>query len=238
MYAIYEKDGGANLSLFEDEDERVDLNEAEEILRQLKKEEPGEYERISTLRDGIRTGKQAQSKGMYVFCQADRYQQLFLVDEKGIVASRDTSKVFGIIRCGPDLPGHALPDGYKAALMKVKRLFTEEVKYRQSQKDHTLALSHGQRDVFKELRICFTTLDDEDIKADINLLERAFRLAGLTRAIKDELNKLRRNNVTGQNLFKTLVRVYQQHNLRERLDQRRNEAEVPLPRIVCSEALL
>jgi hypothetical protein len=49
MYAIYEQEGGANLSLFEDEDELVDLNEAEEILRQLKKDDPSEFERIAGL---------------------------------------------------------------------------------------------------------------------------------------------------------------------------------------------
>ena len=83
MYAIYEKKGGGNLSLFEEEEELVDLNEAEEILRQLKKDDPAEYERIAALRDGIRTGKPALSRGLYVFCQAGRYQQLFLLDEQG-----------------------------------------------------------------------------------------------------------------------------------------------------------
>ena len=73
MYAIYEKKGGGNLSLFEEEEELVDLNEAEEILRQLKKDDPAEYERIAALRDGIRTGKAALSRGQYVFCQAGRY---------------------------------------------------------------------------------------------------------------------------------------------------------------------
>lgn len=81
--------------------------------------------------------------------------------------------------------------------------------------DHTLSLSHGQRYVLKELRIYFGTVEDEEAKADINLLERAFRLTGLTRAVRDELNKLRRNNMTGQNLFKSVVRIYQQHNLRD-----------------------
>jgi len=237
MYAIYEKDGGANLSLFEDEDELVDLNEAEEILRQLKKDNPSEYDRIVGLREGIRTSKPALNKGMYVFCQADRYQQLFLLDELGNVTSRDIPKVLGTIKCGPDMPGQALLEGYNAEVMKVKRLFAEEVKFRQAQKDHTLSLSHGQRYVLKELRIYFGTVEDEDTKANINLLERAFRLSGVTRAVRDELNKLRRNNVTGQSLFKSLVRIYQQHNLREWLDRPRNDAETLIPRIVCSESL-
>ena len=52
MYAIYEKKG-AQLGLFEDEDqEALDLNEAEEIMRQLRKEDPAEYKRIGDLRDG------------------------------------------------------------------------------------------------------------------------------------------------------------------------------------------
>ena len=70
------------MSLFEEEEELVDLNEAEEILRQLKKDDPAEFDRIAALRDGIRTGKPALSRGQYVFCQAGRYQQLFLLDER------------------------------------------------------------------------------------------------------------------------------------------------------------
>jgi superfamily II DNA/RNA helicase len=237
MYAIYEKDGGTNLSLFEDEDELIDLNEAEEILRQLKKENPGEYDRIAALRDGIRTGKPALNRGMYVFCEADRFQQLFLLDEKGKVTSRDIPKVLGTIKCAPDLKGSAVPDGYNAAVMRVKRLFVEEVKSRQSQKDHTLSLSHGQRYVLKELRIHFSATDDEDEKAKINILEGAFRQTGLTRAVRDELNKLRRNNVIGQNLYKSLPTIYLRHNLRDVQGGLRNEAETPIPKIVCSEWL-
>ena len=56
MYAIYETQGGgpAQLDLWgKPEDEFLDMNEAEEILRQLRKEDPAEFERIATLRDGI-----------------------------------------------------------------------------------------------------------------------------------------------------------------------------------------
>lgn len=43
------------------------------------------------------------------------------------------------------------------------------------------------------MRIYFGALEDEDEKARVNLLGRAFRL---TCAVRNELNKLRRNNVT------------------------------------------
>jgi superfamily II DNA or RNA helicase len=238
LYAIYEKNGG-QLSLFEDEeDEFVDLNEAEEILRQMRREDPTEYERIADLRDGIRTGKPSSSRGLYLFCQAGRYQQLFLLDDQGEVVSRDVPRVLGAIRCGPDLQGSSLPSGYNAAVMKVKRQFVEEVKHRQSEREHTLSLSVGQRYVLRELRILFGLIGDDEVKAQINILEPAFR-APLTAALHRELNLLRRNAVSGSNLLKVLIRLYEQHGMRDWSGRRRQLAEEQeIPRIICSEAFV
>lgn len=54
----------------EEEEEFLDLNEAEEILRQLQNNDPGEFERIATLPNGIRTAKVSMQKATYVFCEA------------------------------------------------------------------------------------------------------------------------------------------------------------------------
>ena len=240
MYAIYEKKG-KNLSLFEEDEEEsfVDLNEAEEILRQLRKERPEEYERIANMRDGIRAAMASPlRKGLYVFCQADRYQQLFLLDGKGEVVSRDIPKVLGAIKCGPETPTEKFPSDYNAAVMKVKRQFAEEVKHREAEREHTVSLTHGQRYVLRELRILFGGTEDEDVKAQINVLERAFRAQNLTSAVKKELNLIRRNNMVGEHLLKELVRIYQQHNIRDWVDRQRIEQEKPVPRIICSEALV
>jgi superfamily II DNA/RNA helicase len=237
MYAIYEKKGG-QLSLFEEEEEFLDLNEAEEILRQMRRENPGEYERIANLRDGIRTVKPSSTKGLYVFCQAGRYQQLFLLDEKGDVVSRDIPRILGIIKCGPELAGKALPSGYNSHVMRVKRQFSEEVKHRQTEREHTLSLTHGQRYTLREMRVLFEAISDEDIKAQINILEKAFR-GPITTAINRELNLLRRNGVSGQELLKNLTKIYHQHSMREFLDRRNLQLEDhPIPKIVCSERLV
>lgn len=175
IYAIYEKKGG-QLGMFEDEEEAVlDLNEAEEILRQLRRENPAEYDRIANLRDGIRTAKPSSERGLYAFCQAGRYQQLFLLDEKSETVSRDIPRVLGPIKCGPDLSGAPLPRAYNSAVMRVMRQFTEEVKHRQAEREHTLSLTHGQRYVLRELRVLFGAATDEDVKGQINILEKAFR---------------------------------------------------------------
>jgi superfamily II DNA or RNA helicase len=165
MYAIYEKNS-AQLSFFEDAGEDiVDLNEAEELLRLLRTDNPREFERISELRDGIRAAKVATDKGLFVLCQAGRYQQLFLVDEKGDVVSRDIPRVLGVIKAGPEEKSLALPTDFNAAVMRMKRLFAEEVKHREAEREHTLSLSHGQRYVLRELRVLFGVTSDEDEKA-------------------------------------------------------------------------
>ncbi len=238
MYAIYEEKG-EQLNLFdEEEEESVDINEAEEYVRLMRREDPEEFERIANLRDGIRTAKPSDTKGLYVLCRAGRYQQLFLVDEDGEDMSRDVPRVLGVIRCESELEGVKLPDGYNAQVMHIKRLFEEEVKHRQAEREHTLSLTQGQRYVLRELRQSFAQADDEELKARINILNEAFRTIN-TAAINRELNLLRRNGVAGKPLVDALGLMYHQHNVSEALDrQRSGQKERPIPRVVCSEALV
>jgi len=238
MYAIYEKKTG-QLSLFEeDEEEFLDLNEAEEILRQLQSEDPDEYERITKLRDGIRTATSSNNKRLYVFCQAGRYQQLFLMDDNGKEISRDIPRVLGTIKCGLTKKGVKVSSNYNEAVMKVKRKFVEEAKYRESDRKHSLSLTVSQRYVLREFRILFSNAEDDEIRGQINILEKAFR-GPITTAINRELNLLRRNGVSGDNLLKSLIQIYHQHNMREWVD--RNSLRLndhPIPKIICSEGFV
>lgn len=237
MYAIYEKQG-SQLSLFEEEETFVDLNEAAEILRQMRKDDPGEYERIANLRDGIRTARPSDEKGLYVFCQAGRYQQLYLLDQQGDVVSRDIAHILRTIQCTPELRGMAISPGYNAAVMQVKHQFADEVKHRQTEREHSLSRTHGQRYVLQEMRHLFGTTMDEDVKAQLSILEKAFR-GPITTAINRELNLLRRHGVTGQELIRTLTHLYHQHNIRSWIDVRSLlREEYPVPKIVCSAALV
>jgi hypothetical protein len=88
------------------------------------------------------------------------------------------------------------------------------------------------------LSVLFRASEDEDQKGQITLLEKAFRNP-LTKALQRELNLLRKNGATGESLFKNLVRLYNQHNLRDWLDRRNGQPqEEDFPRIICSEALV
>ncbi|PSB61647.1 helicase, partial [Chroococcidiopsis cubana CCALA 043] len=208
MYAIYEQKG-KQLSLFEPESEEfLDLNEAEEILRQLQKNDPGEFERIANLPNGIRTAKVSMHQATYVFCEASDpnrldikgYQQLFLIDDKGDVISRDIPRILGAIKSDSTTPVAALPQDHNSAVMRVKRQFAEEVKHRQAERDFHQRLTQGQRYILRELRVFFKTIQEEEVKAQVNILEKVFR-GSMTGAISREINALRRNSVTGQDLF-------------------------------------
>ena len=236
MYAIYEKQGG-QLSLFEEEDEYLDLNEAEEILRTLRRETPAEYERIANLRDGIRAARTSQQQGAFVFCQAGRYQQLFLLDERGDIITREVPRILGSLKCAPELAGEPLPQGYNKLVTRISRRFAEEAKHRQAERENTLSLTHGQKYVLRELRLLFAATDDEDTEGQINILESAFR-SQITAALARELNLLRRNSVTGTNLLKSLANLYHTHNMSTLTDRRAQSSADAIPQIICSEAFL
>lgn len=238
MYAIYSSDDGQMTLFPEDDEEIVDINEAEELLRSLSENNPEEFERITNLRDGIRSGLQSRDKGLYVFCEQGNYQQLIITDNNGEIISRDINKILGTIKTDKEIQApEKLPDGYNKKLMKVKSLFKDEADYRQSQLDYTTSLTQGQRYILRELRLIFNETDDENTKAQINKLDVAFRITP-TQAVKKELNLLRRNGVSGANLIRVLTDIYFQHRLEERISKiSEEEKKQNIPKIICSEAL-
>jgi hypothetical protein len=86
--------------------------------------------------------------------------------------------------------------------------------------------------------VLFVATTDEDQKARINVLEKAFR-GPITRAVNREVVLLRRNGVSGEPLLKALARIYDQHNLHDWVDRRGLHVTArPVPKIICSEALI
>ncbi len=213
------------------------MNEAEQILRQIKKDNPEEFERIANLRDGIRSAYTTDTKGLYVFCQAGNYQQLYLVNDKGDIVSRNIDRVLGTIKCSPALRSGKLPVGYNESVMKIKSQFINEVKHRQTERDYTPSLTQGQKYVLHELRIAFGMAKDEDNQRQISILERAFR-SHITVAVNKELNLLKRNGVSGNALISNLINIYNQHNMKDWSHNMRTSNEQEIPIIVCSEALI
>jgi superfamily II DNA/RNA helicase/HKD family nuclease len=242
MFAIYEKKKSGQLELFQDDDDEfIDINEAEEILRSMQKDDPAEFERIANLRDGIRSSYAKMSdQGTYVFCQAGRYQQMILFDKDRAVVSRDIPTVLGRIKCPREEPSVVLPKDHNKRVMEAKKIFEEEIRHRKASQKYGLHLTVQQRYVLRELKVLYSQTDDTDQRGQINILEKAFKNP-LTMAVKRQINTLRRNGVTGENLLRILADIYHEHGMKDYDANYKDptEAEVEnIPRIICSEALV
>lgn len=241
MYAIYEQKSG-QLSMFEEEDNPagstvLDLNEAEAILRQLREDDPAEYERIASLRDGIRTGRQTGQRGIIALCQAGNYRQLYLADAEGKALSQETTLILGRLKCEKDDPAVALPPAYNTSITHLHQEFARLVQRRQAEKDYTQSFTQGQRYVLSELRMLYGQTEEEELRLQITRLDKAFRQP-LNMAANRDLTLLRRNQLKGQSLFRNLIDLYHRHNLQEERRTRPDPKQDNHPRIICSLALI
>ena len=245
MYAIYEQES-EQLSLFEATEDSLDLNEAEEILRRLKKENPEEFTRIANLPHGLRSSKFSLNKGTYIFCEATNpnrpglkgYQQLFLLDEQGEIISRDVPQILGKIYTHPQEKSLSLPKNYNAIVMGIKRQFEQELQHRNAEKDHRRQLTQGQRYISKELRAYYKTISDPDLQRSLDILEQTFRQP-ITNVLRRELNQIKREGLTDIALLNRLKQLYHQHNLGEEMTPKKlRKPETSIATIICSEAFV
>lgn len=240
LYTLYT---GGDPGEPEDADAFVDMNDALETLRRVQAEDPALYRRITELRDGIRCGR-AQWRAIgqaetVVLCRAGSYRQLYLVDAQGAILSREAPRILNLLKCPPDTPAAPLPAAHNETVMQVKRTFAREQQARRAEQQHTLALSKAQHYIHTELRVAYAAAAPEH-HPRIAALEAAF-LRPLTRpALRAALNRIRREQLTGDALLAALTELYHLHALDAPPSPRPRPAaedDAP-PGIVCSVGLV
>jgi superfamily II DNA/RNA helicase len=236
MYAIYES---RDLGEYEEDggDEFVDLEEAEEIVRQLQRDNPAQFEHVKRLRDGIRCGRRDENRSTFVFCRAGDYQQLYLLDEHGEVITRDIPYILGRLRCDAQEPAIKPPEGHNSLVTHTKRQFEKEVRSRKAESRRAVSLTRGQKYVMRELRLAYSLTRDENVLTQIQVLETVFRQP-LPRVVQSQLNDIRSRGLSGELLLGTLLRIYERHQLAEPVTDSPAESGdgSDVPRILCSEA--
>lgn len=240
MFAIYEEKTG-QLSLFDEPGEQgpIGLNEIEERLRALRERDSEEFERIANLRDGIRSSMVGAKGDLFVHCRSGKFQRLFLLDKDDEVIQSEPSEVLGAIWASRDyqMIEPSIPPDHNKRVMRVKERFAEDVKHRQAQQEYSSSLLVCQRYVVRELKELYRREEDEDIRSQINVLDQAFRQP-VTVPVRKRLDRVKRNEMTGQPLLQELIRIYHDYRLDERQAAEEMESnEQELTRIVCSEAL-
>jgi len=238
MYAIYEKDR-KQLALFEEnmEKENINFNEAEEELRKLRENNPDKYREITLLRDGIRCSVSEDGNKHYVFCQAERYNQLYLVDQKSNIVEREVTNILGMLKKQFGKNPVNIPSRFNPVLQKVKEHFIKEVVDRYVEQKHGGSITAERRYIINELKKIYEETDNDDIKAQGDLFEKIFR--NITRpAVLSELRKLKRNNVAGRPLLDRLTEIWYRHSLHEVSSEGMLEDDIPpIPKIICGELM-
>ena len=234
MYAIYEQKA-EQLNLFEDTQETgIGFIEAEEILRQIRRNDPDEYERITNLRDGIRTGIPTDTNGTYVFCRLGSFQQPCLFDEDGQLVTTDPAEILQRLQCDPELQGQPIPPQHNARVTKHQKDFAAQNTNRSA--FSVQQLTRAQRYILKELRLLSSTSQDTE---RISRLDRAFRLP-LTEVIKRDINRLHRKKTTGDDLLTELTTLYHRHNMAdlEKHGHPSDEQSESSAKVICSAAFV
>jgi hypothetical protein len=257
LYAIYGTDDGDQqaLALF-DEDEGededlVDLGEAIEMFRLMREEDPYEFHRIASLRDGIRAARKRPAESgdagsgkdessTYVFCRAGEHRRFYAVDASGEAGEVSTQEFLAALQCEPTEMGLSLPAGHNAAVAAAKKSFTEHLQRVRAQRASQSELPRGQRYALRELQKVYGQLGSEERRERVERLEEVFRFE-TNMAARRELNGIHRARLKGNDLIEALEKLYTKYRLAEsRSDSRelRRRAEADLtPRVVVSEAV-
>jgi|Deesub1362A_J573_1020465.scaffolds.fasta_scaffold00194_40 superfamily II DNA or RNA helicase len=245
MYAIYDENP-EELDRFEEEDEKVKVSEAEDIIRKLQKEEPELLERIKNISMGVRSARQSPdgNKYRFVFLKKGNYKRLYLLDPKGNIVFEDEAKILKIIKCNKDEPVLKIPPGYNKTVSDMKKKFSQMVKEAEDAGEK-VKLTTGQRYIKKALNefrkeVEVSEFEDakekEDLISKIVEFERVFTTEIPSKPLNKQLTLIKNNEIKGEELMKKLEILYYDHNL-ARMVEEIEEKEDPLTYIVCSEAL-
>ena len=241
MYAIYEERSGKHLGRFEVGEAEVfgvSLAEAEEFFRELREREPAEYERIRSLRDGIRTARRTGEAKVLVLCRAGSFIRLYVRDLKDQPVDIDTTDALALLKCEPDEAVAELPGQLNRILTGVKLALINEVDELWRQRRTRPPLSRGQQYVRDELDKLRNARPDLDIDGQVARLMEAVT-GTRQRRFQRACERLKRDKVAGEALLRRVRQLYYDCALHiERAAREEEEVEERVPRILAVAALV
>lgn len=241
MYAIYEERSGKHLGRFEVGEAEVfgvSLAEAEEFFRELREREPAEYERIRSLRDGIRTARRMGESKVLVLCRAGDFIRLYVRDLKDEPVDIDTTDALALLKCDPDEPVAELPGELNRILTGVKLALVNEVDELWRQRRTRPPLAAGQRYVRDELDKLRNARSDLDADGQVARLMEAIT-GTRQRRFQRACDRLKRDKVAGEPLLRRVRQLYYDCALHiERAVREEEEVEERVPRILAVAALV
>jgi len=240
VYAIYEEKSDKHLGSFEAAEAElmgVSLAEAEEFFRELRDNQPEEYERIRSMRDGLRTARSTGDKKALVMCRAGDFIRLYVrsLDDKAI--DMDTMDAIAVLKCNPKENPTKLPNGLNSILTTVKLQLINDVDELWKQSRTKSPLSIGQRYVIAELDRLRNDCPHLDADGSLGRLVEATSKTRQKR-FQRACDRIKREKVTEEALLRRLRQLYYACALHiEVATKREEEIETRIPRIVAIAVL-
>ena len=256
MYAIYEGDG-KKLGAIEDELEasvELEVQEAEELLRRIKRQQPELFNRISSLPSAVRSGRNwpaaspaARRPAVFFFGQAGDFQRLWLADAEANILAEDNHSSIAAIACPPEERRQKLPPNYNTLLTKLKTRFDQQYQEYLAAGGTPHRLTVAQRWALDTIRDAYQKTTDlltapADIKAAQERLERLRKLwsvSPLDGPVEFALRGLRGQKPPPAEALNRLESIAFEHKL-DALAERHVEMSklATEPLIICTEALV
>jgi SNF2 family DNA or RNA helicase len=231
FYAIYQ---GKSIDKFdtEDDEDLVDLTEAEEFMRQLNLNDPELLEKIRNLRDGIRSCKKGTDGKIYTVCRYGNYRVVYSIDKNGDVEARDVSEALGQMKCDPEEPALDLPDNFNSQVSAIQDAFERHIEEWKAQMRVAPRFPKPQQYVLTELANIDVEIDAPGWQGQIKTFLHAFNNP-LPVAIINELRGVY-NKVHGIDLLEYLEEVYRRHKMSDLKKTNNGEDDETIPLVVCS----
>lgn len=255
MYAIYEGDGKKLEAIEDTMEASVDLEvqEAEDLLRRIKRQQPELFARITSLPDAIRTGKllgaaaETKKPAIFFFGQAGDFQRLWLADAQGNIVAEDNHSSIVAITCAPDEQRQALPANYNQIVTTLKTKFDQQYQDYLATGGTPHRLTASQRWALNQVHDAFKQATglptgQPDAKAAQTRLERLHKLwsvSPIDGRVEFALRGLRSQNLPLEEAVNRLESLAFEYKL-DMIAERHLEISkiVTEPTIICTEALV
>jgi superfamily II DNA or RNA helicase/HKD family nuclease len=229
--AIYQ---GQNVDRFdtEDDEDLVDLTEAEEFMRQLKLSDPELYKTIQDLRDGVRSCKAGKDGNLYTVCRYGSYRLIYSIDKHGNVTASDISEALGQMKCDPDEPALEFNDINNNRVVKIQDTFEKHVEEWKAQQRVAIKYPRVQQYILEELRDIDVEIDAPGWQGQVIEFMKTYDQQ-LPISVINELRGVYKK-VHGVALLEYLEEVYRKHKLKEGKKVHTNTDQEVCPTVVCS----
>lgn len=237
LYVIY---GGTDeekeelLDSSKDDELLFGLNEAEELIRKLERENKEYIEYIKSLPKGLRSGKINAhfSEDLFFTCfQSGPFMKFYLRDIDGNLISDDLIKCLNSIKCEKDELSISIPKKHNKIVQELDKQFKKEVRKQKEELHKKSKISDIQRKITDKLYS--HDLDDDILNKKIKGLSTLFEIP-LPERISKQLKKLYNEKLEISEFIDKLSQIYTKNRIPEIKSRLPSPEILEIPRVITS----